>query len=122
MNKITVTVNEFCRKAYVKSSTIDGAGLGLFARQDIMKGDEICTFGGVLIDPQEAIYTDPTYMVNFENGRGFKLVGSNLRGDLGHFANSIHHLFPQIKQNARIKLSGKFTDPSSHHQNMLVIL
>ena len=44
---------------------------------------------------------DPTYIVNFENGRGLKLVAistdnSIAKGHIAHYANSIHpaHKFP----------------------------
>jgi hypothetical protein len=49
---------------------------------------------------------DPTYIVNFENGRGLKLVAistdnSIAKGHIAHYANSIHpaHKFPKKMQS-----------------------
>jgi hypothetical protein len=51
----------------------------------------------------------PTYIVDFELGRGFRLLGSDLLGDLGHLANSIHPDCKDIKQNARFATEKKFS-------------
>jgi len=55
---------------------------------------------------------DPTYIVNFENGRGLKLVAistdnSIAKGHIAHYANSIHpaHKFPM--KNAKLSLRDK---------------
>lgn len=83
------------------------AGKGLFATVAIKKSETICTYGGKLIDSQEAKYRSPVYIVNFENGKGFKLDGDDTNGDLGIYANAIHpeHEFP--KQNARFHTRSK---------------
>lgn len=60
-----------------------------------------------------ARYLDPSYTVNFENGRGLKLVGNiewgGDRGFLGHIANSIHPLHDLPHQNAKFDLKQKFS-------------
>ena len=85
----------------------EGAGKGLFAAVAIEKNELICTYGGKLIDAQEAKYCSPVYIVNFENGKGFKLDGDDTNGDLGIYANAVHpeHEFP--KQNARFHTRSK---------------
>jgi hypothetical protein len=69
-------------------SKIPNGGAGLFAKVDIPRGTLICTYAGRLYDSTEAVYRDPTYMVNFELGKGFKLDGDGEDGDIGHFANA----------------------------------
>lgn len=69
-------------------SRIPNGGTGLFAKVDIPRGTLICTYAGRLYDSTEAVYRDPTYMVNFELGKGFKLDGDGDDGDIGHFANA----------------------------------
>ena len=49
------------------------AGTGIFASVNIKKGEYICSFGGALIDSAVAQYVDPTYILSYEIGRGFKL-------------------------------------------------
>lgn len=71
-----------------KPSNIPNGGTGLFAKVDIPRGSRICTYAGRLYDSSEAIYRDPTYMVNFELGKGFKLDGDGVDGDIGHYANA----------------------------------
>jgi len=66
-----------------------------------------------------ARFTDPTYTVEFEYGRGLKLLGNincsntvnNIdgKGFLGHVANSIHPLHDLPTQNARFDLKRKFS-------------
>jgi len=64
-------------------------------------------------DSEVADNIDPTYIVNFENGRGVKLNPildnplSNLKGHIAHYVNSIHpaHLFPV--KNVKLSLSDK---------------
>ena len=94
-------------KVFVAVSKIPNSGNGLFAKETIRKGELICTYGGRFIDNADAHYTDPTYLVNFENGRGYKLIGDNLDGDLGHYANAVHPDHPDITQNARFNLTNK---------------
>lgn len=91
---------------FVANSTIPSAGRGLFAAQRINKGDDICIYSGHLVDPADCKYLDPSYMVEFELGKGFKLNGDALDGDLGIYANAIH---PSggVLQNARFDLRTK---------------
>ena len=92
-------------KVRVGLSNIGGGGNGLFAKEKVMKGSLVCTYGGRLVDPQEANFENPMYIVDFENGRGFKLIGDAEDGDVGHFANAIHPQSKELKQNARFSLS-----------------
>ena len=92
-------------KVRVAKSRIEGGGNGLFATEFIPKGSLVCTYGGELIDPQEAQYVSPIYTVNFELGKGLKLVGDGEGGDVGHYANAVHPLSKDLKQNARFSLS-----------------
>lgn len=93
----------------VKASKVaPNAGKGLFAKKRITKGSLICTYAGKLVDSADCKYLDPTYMVNFELGKGFKLDGDGQDGDIGHYANS---LTPQqaleASFNAKIDLHKK---------------
>lgn len=97
--------NSFCEGVRVGRSKIPKAGRGLFASRSFNKGDLLCTYGGSLVDGAEAIYLDPCYMVNFENGKGWKLAGDNQEGDLGLFANGTHPSLPSVTENARFSLS-----------------
>lgn len=81
--------------------------MGLFAKVKISKGSVVCTYGGALIDWQDAKYISPVYIANFENGKGFKIIGDDAAGDLGHYANAIHPDFPEIKQNVRFDMMSK---------------
>ena len=92
-------------KVRVGPSNIVGGGEGLFAKEKILKGSLVCTYGGRLVDPQDAHFVNPIYIVDFETGRGFKLVGDGEDGDVGHFANAIHPQSMELKQNARFSLS-----------------
>ena len=62
-----------------------------------------------------ARYRDPTYTVEFEYGRGLKLLGNitedniGSKGFLRHVANSAHPLHEFPKQNARFDLKNKFS-------------
>jgi hypothetical protein len=57
-------------------------GLGMFARSNIMSKTKLGYVGGYLICREEAQYADPTYYVDFENGRGgLVLNGSLINGD-----------------------------------------
>jgi hypothetical protein len=100
-----VEQNELNQQVTVKQSLIPNSGNGLFACKDFGKGEVICTYGGSLIDSAEAQYENPMYMVSFENGKGYKLMGDNRGGDLGHFANAVHPSFPGVVQNARFELA-----------------
>jgi hypothetical protein len=104
--------NDSNKKVYATKSKIAGGGKGLFAKVAFQKGDFICTYGGKLIDPSDAKYTDPTYIADFEPGKGFKLVGDNEAGDMGHFANAIHPDDKNLKQNARFNFTMKKTLPN----------
>lgn len=91
-------------------SRIPNGGTGLFATVQIPKGGQICTYAGRLYDAREAMYRDPTYMVNFELGKGFKLDGDGADGDIGHFANATQvneegESFPPV--NARFCMKSK---------------
>jgi hypothetical protein len=50
-------------------------------------------------------------LVNFENGRGLKLIGNrpvdDSLGYIGQYANSIHPHFPVPKQNAKLYVGNK---------------
>jgi len=94
-------------KVYAKESRIVGGGVGLFAKTRIAKNDIVCTYGGGLFDWQEVKYMTPTYIANFENGKGMKIVGDILCGDLGLYANGVHPDSPDIKQNARFDFTNK---------------
>jgi hypothetical protein len=105
-------VENFVDKANViaQPSCIPNGGTGLFATVQIPKGSRICTYAGRLYDAREAMYRDPTYMVNFELGKGFKLDGDGADGDIGHFANASQvndggESFPPV--NARFCLKSK---------------
>lgn len=77
-------------RVYVALSKIPKAGQGLFAKEWIRKDEIVCTYGGNLVDGAEAIYLDPTYMLAYEkSGKGLKLQGDDVDGDLGHFANGV---------------------------------
>ena len=78
------------------------SGFGIFAKVDIAKNHYICSFSGFLIDWIEAKYQDPTYIFSWQLGRGFKLIGDDLDGHLGHYANSIHPENPFVIKNAKI--------------------
>jgi hypothetical protein len=90
-----------------KSKVSTDAGNGLFATLEILKGDVICTYGGHLVDATDAKYIDPTYIVNFELGRGYKLVGDGVYGDVGHLSNAVHPEQPELVQNAKFDLRSK---------------
>ncbi len=94
-------------KVKVAKSKIKGGGNGLYALQRIPKDTVVCTYGGALIDCQDAKYLSPVYIANFENGKGFKVIGDDECGDLGHYANAVHPDFPEIKQNARFHMMSK---------------
>jgi hypothetical protein len=101
----------YTEKVYVKKSKIKQAGMGLFIKSPVNRGEIVCTYAGNLFDSSEAKYRDPTYMVNFEQGRGYKLDGDGKDGDLGHFANTgtitnEGEVYPEI--NARISLKTKY--------------
>ena len=89
LTTVKYNANKDNQLVYPAPSRIPNAGNGLFAKQAIAKGSIICTYGGRLVDSCEAQYLDPTYTVAFELGRGFKLIGDNDDGDLGHFANAV---------------------------------
>jgi hypothetical protein len=76
-------------------------GDGLFASRKINKGEIVCTYGGCLVDCATTQYMDPMYIVSWEFGKGFKLVGDDKDRDMGHFANSVHPENPNLSQNAR---------------------
>ena len=67
---------------------------------------------------------DPTYIVNFENGRGLKLVGNipwgAERGYIGHMANSIHPFFELPAQNAKYDLKGRFAVDSEERRSTFI--
>ena len=44
--------------------------------------------------------------MNFEYGRGYKLIGDHKTGDVGHFANAVHPE-SEILQNASFNMRGK---------------
>jgi hypothetical protein len=48
-------------------------------------------------------------VVEFEKGRGLKLLGNDLLGDKGHLANSTHPECKNIIKNARFQLNKKFS-------------
>lgn len=98
------------KNVYAKESNIANGGQGLFLRHPLRRGEIICSYAGRLFDASEAKFRDPTYMVNFELGRGFKLDGDDVDGDLGHYANATRRneagvFTPPV--NAAISLRGK---------------
>jgi hypothetical protein len=97
--------NEYNTKVTVKASKIVGGGKGVFAAEKILNGEIVCTFGGALIDKRNALHVKPTYTANFENGRGWAIIGDNDDGDLGHLANGIHPMFAEPEQNARFDIN-----------------
>jgi len=113
MRKNCVNHAEMNNKVYFKTSTLPQpqAGNGLFANEDIPKESLFCTYGGFLIDPAEAKYLSPVYTVNFELGRGWKLIGDDTSGDLGHYANAVHPAYPLPKQNAKFVMGTKKVFP-----------
>jgi hypothetical protein len=76
-------------------------GDGLFASKNILKGDVVCSCGGYLLDSAVTKYMDPTYVVSWELGKGFKLNGDNIDGDMGHYANSVHPENRNLSKNAK---------------------
>lgn len=94
-------------KVYVAASRIPSAGKGLFAKQPIRKGEDICFYSGRLIDSTDCKFEDPSYVVEFELGRGFKLVGDFADQAPGIYANSVHPENDDVTQNARFVLSSK---------------
>ncbi len=105
--KITIQSTKVTFPVKVAESRIPNAGKGLFAIDNISKNAVICTYGGTLIDAQDARYADPMYMVDFENGRGYKMIGDDSCGDVGIYANAIHPALPNTKQNARLDMRNK---------------
>ena len=105
MEQLKIRYNEGNQHVVVGKSRIPNAGNGLFAKRSFKKGELVCTYGGHLVDFTDARYIHPMYIVNFENGRGFKLVGDNEGGDCGHFANAVHPAAPEIVQNAKFCIS-----------------
>lgn len=103
----------YTERVYVSDSLLVSSeegfkiGKGLFAKEDIQRGNVICTYSGQLYYYTIAKSVDPTYMVSFEFGKGDKLAGDNDEGDLGHFANSIHPNDPTMKQNASLDLNSR---------------
>jgi len=58
------------------------SGFGIFSFKNIKKNDYICSLSGFLVDWTEAVYVDPTYIVSWQLGKGYKLVGDDLEGNL----------------------------------------
>ena len=77
------------------------AGDGVFAKVKIFKGQYICSYSGELVDYAATKYCDPTYIFSWELGIGYKLIGDNKDGDLGHLCNSIHPDSPSVRRNAK---------------------
>lgn len=94
-------------KVEARVSLIPNAGLGMFALEDLPKDSIIATYGGKLVDYEEARYLSPEYSVDFELGKGDKLVGDDEDDDLGIYANAVHPLNKDLKQNARFCLRSK---------------
>ena len=86
-------------------SMLPNAGYGLFAKVEIPPQTTVCTYGGLLIAALDAKYKDPTYIVDFELGHGFKLIGDDLYGDLGCYANGEHHSNETLKRNAKFAIN-----------------
>ena len=88
----------------VKKSRIKGGGLGLFTGKSFKKNQVINFYSGSLVDGYDAQYDDPTYFMSFQYGKGFKIKGDTLDGDLGVYANSTHPDLKFPKQNARFAM------------------
>jgi len=105
--KLVTNIEEVCNSCVVEPSRIqshqDGVsvGSGLFAAKKFTKGDIVALYEGLLVDSAEAQYEDPSYIVEFEKGRGLKLIGDSKYGFKGIYANSVHPLDPNLKQNAK---------------------
>lgn len=103
-------IEAICNSCVVQPSRIlshqDGVsvGSGLFALKNFKKGDEVALYEGLLIDSAEAQYLDPSYIVEFEKGRGMKLIGDAASGFKGIYANSVHPLDSNLKQNATFQV------------------
>jgi hypothetical protein len=103
----TPILSQLNPRVEARTSNIPDAGLGLFALEDIEKDSVICTYGGRLVDYEEAKYQDPEYSVDFELGKGMKLIGDAVGDDLGIYANAIHPNNKEVKQNARFHIKSK---------------
>ena len=114
--------NELNKKVYTAKSKIPNSGNGLFAKLNIDKGDVVCTYGGKLIAAADAKYTDPTYIASFEPGHGYKLVGDNEDGDMGHYANAVHPANDAVKQNAKFHFNSKKQLPNLRGRFELIAL
>mmetsp|Transcript_19972 Transcript_19972/g.28611 ORF Transcript_19972/g.28611 Transcript_19972/m.28611 type:complete len:206 (+) Transcript_19972:1509-2126(+) len=121
-------LSDYSKNVVVRQSEIDNSveksmgetcdlevGLGLFAKKNISKGSLICLYSGELIEAADAKFVDPSYTVNFENGRGLKLIGKSIcdaKGYLGHIANSVHPSYELPIQNAKLAIGKKFATDS----------
>jgi hypothetical protein len=105
--KSKYSIPDICQSCVVEPSKIqshqDGVsvGSGLFAARDFEKGDIVALYEGILVDSADAQYEDPSYIVEFEKGRGLKLIGDAQSGYKGIYANSVHPLDPDLTQNAK---------------------
>ena len=106
MARITKNFDHLSLNNGVEVDESEVHGQGLFAIREFQVGEVVCTYGGQLIDENEAKYLPPHNMVNFENGRGFKIIGDDIMGDKGIYCNSVHPQ-QQYEANARFHLRSK---------------
>ena len=90
------------KSSIISSSNYLKPGYGLFAKQNIAMGEVVCGYSGELIDCADARYVDPTYLFSWQLGKGYKLLGDDKDGDLGHYCNSTHPENPYLYKNACI--------------------
>ena len=101
MTTTTVIGKVYKAKSAITSSELNmTAGDGIFANQNLTKGEIVCDFSGEVVDCEDIKYMDPTYCFSWQLGKGYKLIGDGKDGDLGHYCNSTHPTNPFVYQNA----------------------
>jgi len=101
MTKFSKVSKVYKAKSSITSTDLNMiTGDGIFANQNLTKGEIVCGFSGELIDCEDLKYMDPTYCFSWQLGKGYKLIGDDKDGDLGHYCNSTHPTNPFVYQNA----------------------
>jgi hypothetical protein len=63
----------------------------IFAKVDIRKNEKsVLIQVDLLIDDADTQYIDPTYLIEWQLGRGFKMLGDDEDGDLGHYVHQFN--------------------------------